>query len=212
MPEGVIKISSSEIRNEILPSAAANIFRLCKRSQISTISLAILCAFRLVIHNTYNVGFNEGKALMKLLTDEARFEHEMVESYNDGECIFAEGDVGRDLYIVQSGEVKILKKVQSETVELATFTKGDFFGDMALLQSLPRYAAAHASGETRLLILKPAGFLLKIRRDPTFAFEMLQQMSLRVKVSNDRVIELVEKFKLPRDEVQKLLLTLNGKS
>ena len=37
-------------------------------------------------------------------------------------------------------------------------------------------------------------------------------MSLRVKISNDRVIELVEKFKLPRDEVQKMLLALNGKS
>ncbi len=150
---------------------------------------------------------------MKLLDDEARFEHEMVETYVDGQCVFAEGDVGRDLYIVQSGEVKILKKVQTELVELASFTKGDFFGDMALLQSLPRYAAAHASGnETRLLILKPAGFLMKIRRDPTFAFEMLQQMSLRVKISNDRVIELIEKFKLPREEVQNLLLTLNGKS
>lgn len=149
---------------------------------------------------------------MKLLTNEARFEHEMIESYADGQCIFAEGDVGRDLYIVQSGEVKILKMVQTELVELATFTKGDFFGDMALLQSLPRYAAAYACGETRLLILKPAGFLLKIRRDPTFAFEMLQQMSLRVKISNDRVIELVEKFQLPRDEVQKLLLELNGKA
>lgn len=148
---------------------------------------------------------------MKLLTDEARFEHEMIESYEDGQCIFAEGDVGRDLYIVQSGEVKILKKVQDQKVELATFNKGDFFGDMALLQSIPRYAAAHAAGPTRLLILKPAGFLLKIRRDPTFAFEMLQQMSLRVKVSNDRVIELIEKFNLPNEDVQKLLLTLNGK-
>ena len=118
---------------------------------------------------------------------------------------------GRDLYIVQSGEVKIQKKIQNKSVELATFSKGDFFGDMALLQSIPRYAAAYASGETRLLILKPAGFLLKIRRDPTFAFEMLQQMSLRVKVSNDRVLELIEKFQLPKDEVQKLLLTLNGK-
>ena len=150
---------------------------------------------------------------MKLLDDEARFEHEMVEAYADGECIFEEGDVGRDLYIVQSGEVKILKKVQSQNIEIATFTKGDFFGDMALLQSIPRYAGAYASGsETRLLILKPAGFLLKIRRDPTFAFEMLQQMSLRVKVSNDRVLELIEKFKLPKDEVQKTLLVLNGKS
>lgn len=149
---------------------------------------------------------------MKILTDEARFEHEMVEEYEDGQCIFEEGDVGRDLYIVQSGEVRILKNIQSQMVELAKFTKGDFFGDMALLQSLPRYAAAHAAGKTRLLILKPAGFLMKIRRDPTFAFEMLQQMSLRVKVSNDRVIELIEKYQLPNDEVQKLLLTLNGKA
>lgn len=150
---------------------------------------------------------------MKLLDDEARFEHEMVETYRDGECIFEEGDVGRDLYIVQSGEVKILKNVQSKKIEIATFNKGDFFGDMALLQSIPRYAGAYAYGpETKLLILKPAGFLLKIRRDPTFAFEMLQQMSLRVKVSNDRVLELIEKFKLPGDEVQKTLLSLNGKS
>ncbi len=149
---------------------------------------------------------------MKLITDEARFEHEMTQTYEDGECIFEEGDVGRDLYIVQSGEVKILKKIQGELVELAKFNKGDFFGDMALLQSIPRYAGAFASGETRLLILKPAGFLLKIRRDPTFAFEMLQQLSQRVKVSNDRVLEIVNKFNLPKKEVQDLLLELNGKA
>lgn len=149
---------------------------------------------------------------MKLITDEARFEHEMIQDYESGDCIFEEGDVGRDLYIVQSGEVKILKKIQSEMVELAKFNKGDFFGDMALLQSVPRYAGAFASGETRLLILKPAGFLLKIRRDPTFAFEMLQQLSLRVKVSNERVLEIINKFNLPKKEVQDLLLALNGKS
>ena len=154
----------------------------------------------------------QAKALMKLITDEARFEHEMIQNYENDECIFEEGDVGRDLYIVQSGQVKIFKKLNDRMVELATFSKGDFFGDIALLQSIPRYAAAYACGETRLLILKPAGFLLKIRRDPTFAFEMLQQMSLRIKISNDRVVELIEKFQLPQEEVQKILLTLNGKS
>lgn len=148
---------------------------------------------------------------MKLIKDEARFEHELVQTFLDGECIFEEGDVGRDLYIIQSGSVRILKKVQDNLIELARFDKGDFFGDMALLQSIPRYAGAYADGETKLLILRPGGFLLKIRRDPTFAFEMLQQMSLRVKVSSDRVLELINKFNLPRDEVQKLLLALNGK-
>lgn len=149
---------------------------------------------------------------MKILRDEAKFEHEMIETYKDGDCIFEEGDVGRDLYIVQSGQVRATKKIQDQIIELARFDKGDFFGDMALLQSIPRYAGAYASGETRLLILKPAGFLLKIRRDPTFAFEMMQQMSLRVKVSNDRLLEIVERFDLPKAEVQKLLEILNGKS
>ncbi|MEK6775189.1 MAG: cyclic nucleotide-binding domain-containing protein [Bdellovibrionota bacterium] len=146
---------------------------------------------------------------MKLLS--GHFEHEQIEDYDDGECIFEENDTGRDLYIVQSGTVLILKKNNSETIEMAKFTKGDFFGDIALLQSIPRYAGAFAKGPTRLLTLKPAGFLLKIRRDPTFAFEMLQQMSLRVKISNDRLLEIVQKFKLPHEEVQKILMSIGAK-
>lgn len=147
-----------------------------------------------------------------MMNNEAKFSHEMIETFQDGETIFEEGDIGRDLYVVQSGEVRIVKNVNGQAIELAKFRKGDFFGDMALLQSIPRYASAFASGETRLLILKPGGFLLKIRRDPTFAFEMLQQMSLRIKVSNDRVLEIVNKFNLPKDEVQKLLNLLDGQS
>jgi CRP/FNR family cyclic AMP-dependent transcriptional regulator len=144
------------------------------------------------------------------MKQEDRFSHEMIETFKDGELIFEEGDIGRDLYIVQSGEVKITKNINGNHIELVRFKKGDFFGDMALLQSIPRYASAHASGETRLLILKPGGFLLKIRRDPTFAFEMLQQLSLRIKVSNDRTVEIINKFNLPKDEVQKILQALDG--
>jgi CRP/FNR family transcriptional regulator, cyclic AMP receptor protein len=142
---------------------------------------------------------------------EARFEHEMIETYEDSDIIFEEGDTGRDLYVVQQGSVRISKKTEAGEMEIALFTKGDFFGDMALLQSLPRYATATAIGKTRLLILKPAGFLLKIRRDPTFAFEMLQQMSQRVKVSNDRVFELLQRYQLPINEVQDILRELGGK-
>jgi len=141
---------------------------------------------------------------------ESRFEHEIVEDFEDGECIFEEGDSGRDLYIVQSGAVRITKETPQGRFDLAEFKKGDFFGDMALLQSLPRYAAANAKGATRLLILKPAGFLLKIRRDPTFAFEMLQQMSYRVKMSNDRLLKIVEQYGLPSHEIQAILKELGG--
>ncbi|MCB9024970.1 MAG: Crp/Fnr family transcriptional regulator [Bdellovibrionaceae bacterium] len=141
---------------------------------------------------------------------ESRFKHELIEDYNDGDCIFAEGETGRDLYIVQAGVVSIRKSTPQGDIEIIQFKKGDFFGDMALLQSLPRYAGAFAMGPTRLLILKPAGFLLKIRRDPTFAFEMLQQMSFRVKFASDRVLELVHHYRLPVEEVQKVINSVGG--
>jgi CRP/FNR family cyclic AMP-dependent transcriptional regulator len=141
---------------------------------------------------------------------EHRFEHEYLEDFEDGACIFEEGDTGRDLYIIQSGAVRISKSTPSGEIEMVVFQKGDFFGDMALLQSLPRYASAHAQGATRLLILKPAGFLLKIRRDPTFAFEMLQQLSFRVKASNDRMLEVLKRNQLPMNEVQEVLRIIGG--
>jgi len=144
--------------------------------------------------------------------NEDRFKHEYLEDFEDGACIFEEGDTGRDLYIIQFGSVQIRKKTPAGEIEMAVFQKGDFFGDMALLQSLPRYASAYALGNTRLLILKPAGFLLKIRRDPTFAFEMLQQLSFRVKMSNDRLLEVLKRNQLPMEEIQTILNLLSGGS
>lgn len=141
---------------------------------------------------------------------ENRFEHEFIEDYDDGACVFEEGDTGRDLYLIQSGAVQIKKNTPKGQIEMAVFQKGDFFGDMALLQSLPRYASAYAKGKTKLLILKPAGFLMKIRRDPTFAFEMLQQLSFRVKMSNDRLLEVLKRNHLPMEDVQGILNLLSG--
>lgn len=139
-----------------------------------------------------------------------KFEYEQVVQFNDGDCIFPEGDTGRDLFVVQAGVVKITKKTDKGDIEIAEFKKGDFFGDMSLLQSIPRYAGAYAKGPVKLLVLKPAGFLLKIRRDPTFAFEMLQQLSFRVMVSSERLLALVKQFNLPEHEVKKIIETIGN--
>lgn len=139
------------------------------------------------------------------LLHESRFEHEVVQEFTDNECIFNEGDTNRELYIIQEGGVVIRKNTPNGVIDIAEFKKGDFFGDISLLQSVPRYAGAFSKGNTRLLMLKQAGFLLKIRRDPTFAFEMLQQMSYRVRVASDRLLAIVENFHLPKDEVQKII-------
>lgn len=142
---------------------------------------------------------------------EKRFAFEKIVTYAAGSWVFEEGDHNRDLFIIQDGSIDIIKKTPQGEMLLATFEKGDFFGDMALLQGGPRFAGARAKGATRLLVLQPGGFLLKIRRDPTFAFEMLQQLSQRIKVSNERLLTLIQKGNISHELAQDVLNSMMGR-
>src|SRR5688500_19813491 len=77
-------------------------------------------------------------------------------------------------------------------VVLATLGRGEFFGEMSLLEPERRSATVRALGKTKLLVLKRGGLMLKIRRDPTFALEMLQHMSHRLRYVNRALTGLVE--------------------
>jgi len=77
------------------------------------------------------------------------------ELYNRNELIFREGDVGDKLYIILDGKVRIVKHIPGVGEEaLAILEKGDFFGEMALVDNEPRSAdaKAHVNGTTVLTI------------------------------------------------------------
>ena len=78
-------------------------------------------------------------------------------SYLPGEYIFYQGDPGIGLYIVRQGEVKILREFEDGSkTNLATFTKGDFFGELALVDGETRSASAIAETEVKAaVIFKP---------------------------------------------------------
>jgi CRP-like cAMP-binding protein len=107
--------------------------------------------------------------------------------YADGELIVAAGDPGTEMFVVKSGEVVISRRVNGRDVELDRIGRGQFFGEMSLLESLPRDADARAVGPTHLLVLGQGGLLLRLRRDPSFGLEMLQQLSRRVRTLNAKL-------------------------
>lgn len=121
------------------------------------------------------------------------FEHEFVRKFAPGEVLFSEGDQSREMFIIQDGEIAVSRVAEGQEIILGRLSKGDFVGEMALLESEPRSATARASRETRCLVIQPGGFLLKIRRDPTFAFEMLQRLSRRIRGINERLLEAIKR-------------------
>lgn len=78
-------------------------------------------------------------------------------NYLAGEIIFYQGDPGIGLYIIREGEVKISRESdEGDKITLAVFLKGDFFGELALIDNDKRSASAIAQSDTKLsVIFKP---------------------------------------------------------
>ena len=125
--------------------------------------------------------------------------------YEPGDVIFSEGDTSSEMYIIQDGKVVITKKVAGADVFLAMLERGDFFGEMALLDSRPRHATCTALVRTKLIAIKSGELLIKLRRDPTLALEMLQTMSRRMRFLDDQLAELMQNEMMSRQQVDKLL-------
>jgi CRP-like cAMP-binding protein len=117
----------------------------------------------------------------------AAFEAERVVA--DGEAIVLEGEQGHEMFIVKRGTVVISRMLHGERVILSELGVGEFFGEMSLLESLPRDADAHAKGETAVLAMGPGALLVRLRRDPSLALEMLHRLSGRVRTLNRQLAE-----------------------
>lgn len=106
-----------------------------------------------------------------------------------GETLVRQGDTDREMYLVRSGRVEISRDLGGRRVVLGEIGPGDFFGEMALLESEPRSADAIALEDTTLLVIGPGMLLMRIRNDPTLAVEMLQRLSGRVRSLHGRLAD-----------------------
>lgn len=76
--------------------------------------------------------------------------------YCAGEYIFFQGDPGIGLYIILEGEISVEITAGKEKYRMATFSQGDLFGELALLEDEKRSASAIAVKDSRLsVIFKP---------------------------------------------------------
>src|SRR5205085_7860564 len=96
-------------------------------------------------------------------------------TYPAGERIFAQGELGTEMFIIQDGVVEIVKEISGETHLLSTLEKGDFFGEMAVLDDVPRSADAVARTEVRLLVINGARFDEMLRRNPEIAVRIIRK-------------------------------------
>jgi len=110
-----------------------------------------------------------------------------------GTVLFNEGDRGEEMYILQSGRVKISKRIRGVEKTLATLEKGEFFGEMAILNDKPRSASAETVEECEMLMIDRKTFDALIRGNAEIAVRFIKRLADRLRETNDQMESLMIK-------------------
>jgi CRP-like cAMP-binding protein len=110
-------------------------------------------------------------------------EHE----YPAGRAVLMEDAWGNAVYFVVSGWVKVRRTVGETSVALAILGRGDFFGEMAILDESPRSTDVVALSSVKLLSISRERFIQILFKDPQLHHRMLQLMVRRLRYANVRL-------------------------
>ncbi len=106
------------------------------------------------------------------------------ESFKTNDTIFPEEGPGDKMYIIKSGSVKISKKVKDKENTIAVLNPGEFFGEMALLDGLPRSAAAKAGADSIVLTITRDNYMTIRQKSPQTALKIVD---ILVKILSNRL-------------------------
>jgi CRP/FNR family cyclic AMP-dependent transcriptional regulator len=110
--------------------------------------------------------------------------------YKSGDAIVCQGDIGSCLYVIQDGEVEVVRSDNGKTVRLAVLGQGEFFGEISLFSKESRTATVRALGDARVMTVDKKIFFRRIQEDITLAFRIFQTMADRINTMNTELVAL----------------------
>lgn len=120
-------------------------------------------------------------------------------SYISGELILKKGEPGSSMFILSKGVVD----VHDNELTLATFSKGDYFGEFSLLDNQPRSLSITAKSEVLLYQLKQEDFYSSLETDPASGRLLIKSLVSHLRKRNDKTIsELKERERVLSELVE----------
>ncbi len=108
--------------------------------------------------------------------------------FQQGEMIFFQGDVGQALYLIEAGRVRIyVQDDGGQETSVIFYGAGDIFGELAVIDGMPRSASALAVDETIVHILSRERLRAHLQASPQLAYNFMQALAVRVRYSTLQV-------------------------
>jgi Cyclic nucleotide-binding domain len=101
--------------------------------------------------------------------------------YPDSTAIFHQGDEGDRMFIIVDGQVQVIRSANGKDQTLAQRGPGEFIGEMAIIESVPRSATLVTRGEVRVLAIDGETFKQILRERPEVSLAVLRSVSRRLR-------------------------------
>ena len=108
------------------------------------------------------------------------------ESFAKDDILVQQGEVGDVMFIIASGEVRVIASKDQEEVELARRKAGEYVGEMALISKEPRSATVAAVGNVHTLCLNQKSFESLLRDRPDVSLAVIQVLCERLKEADQK--------------------------
>jgi uncharacterized membrane protein len=114
-------------------------------------------------------------------------------SFGEGDVIFAQGEEGHAMYLIEEGAVDIVAGSASQRVTLASLFNGQYFGELSLLDGAPRSATAIAARPTLVLALERDDFVEFVKRRPEASLSIMHELGERMRATNELMTRTVSR-------------------
>ena len=115
-------------------------------------------------------------------------------AYEDNEVIFYTGDLADSAYVIMDGKVDVLTETDTGPVVAITLQQNQLFGEMALLNNVPRNSTLKASGKLRVMKISGEMFLRLLCENSELALDVMRQLSAKLAKSHFHVKELQQQL------------------
>jgi CRP/FNR family transcriptional regulator, cyclic AMP receptor protein len=101
--------------------------------------------------------------------------------YQPGEVLMRQGDTGVGLFVLVNGRVHVTQNRDGEIADLGVLAAGQVFGELSLLDDMPRSATITAIEPSTVIVLPMWDFRASLRENPSMSMSLLTSLSQRIR-------------------------------
>ncbi|MEL6182317.1 MAG: cyclic nucleotide-binding domain-containing protein [Myxococcota bacterium] len=103
-----------------------------------------------------------------------------IKHHQAGTVLFEEGDPGNEMFVIQSGRVRLSKRVFRTEIVVEELSKGEFCGELSLVMKTTRPVTATVTQDAQLLVVSSTNFEAMIQQNSSIMFQMLKRLATRM--------------------------------